>query len=427
MSTFPVASLLSHSHSPTLLVSNLPSPKMSSITLRRCAVDRKTGKTMYDALVEEARALGDSHLGAHGINSTFFRANPDAKGNIFYEKPDGAPFLASFIAEIGSEAQGTWMAAYPKKSPPAHKLPMNDGNSRSHRMVLALRCPTDAPPELRTMFRNGLATCDGIRAEDEKQEADSGQRFDVTEWIFCAEDAPDEDAVLLLRLYPTYEVPYSNSKDSSPSPRSPRKRFTKVSSTAELDQLPDDIVPDKDIPGPEISERRAELTQRDYTDKDGKLIAPEELYATLTEGTLVLVMLSLATYVITDQKSDKGTPLKDKKIYHVLVDRLKVLDRGDAEPWAPPVPVIPEARTYSPMTPQRRGRDDAADTAFNTFGTKLSPSLTKRPRRSGNGYTSAVRRHPPALFFVGSVPVGVGVVGVVANDDERPFVMAQAR
>ncbi|KAJ6568175.1 hypothetical protein B0H10DRAFT_2437702 [Mycena sp. CBHHK59/15] len=140
--------------------------------------------------------------------------------------------------------------------------------------------------------------------------------------------------------------------------------------------------------GPYFAHDKAEFTQRDYTDKDGKLIAPEELYATLTEGTLVLVMLSLATYVITDQKSDKGTPLKDKKIYHVLVDRLKVLDRGDAEPWAPPVPVIPEARTYFPMTPQRRGRDDAADTAFNTFGTKLSLSPTKRPRRSGNGYTS---------------------------------------
>ncbi|KAJ6608191.1 hypothetical protein B0H10DRAFT_2303572 [Mycena sp. CBHHK59/15] len=368
---------------------------MSSITLRRCAVDRKTGKTMYDALVEEARALGDSHLGAHGINSTFFRANPDAKGNIFYEKPD----ILSPKSDPRHKGPG-WPRIRRSLLRPTNLQPMNDGNSRSHRMVLALRYPTDAPPELRTMFRNGLATCHGIRAEDEKQEADSGQRFDVTEWIFCAEDAPDEDAVLLLRLYPTYEVPYSNSKDSSPSPRSPRKRFAKVSSTAELDQLPDDIVPDKDIPGPEISKCRvddkyppsklsdhrgpyfahdkAELTQRDYTDKDGKLIAPEEHYATLTEGTLVLVMLSLATYVITDQKSDKGTPLKDKKIYHVLVDRLKVLDRGDAEPWTPPVPVIPEASMYSPMTPQRRGRDDAADTAFNTFGTKLSPSPTKR-------------------------------------------------
>ncbi|KAJ6573741.1 hypothetical protein B0H10DRAFT_2104336, partial [Mycena sp. CBHHK59/15] len=62
-------------------------------------------------------------------------------------------------------------------------------------------------------------------------------------------------------------------------------------------------------------------------------------------------------------KSDKGTPLKDKKVYlHVLVDRLKVLDRGDAEPWAPP----------------RRGRDDAADTAFNTF----EPNCCRAPLKT---------------------------------------------
>ncbi|KAJ7765890.1 hypothetical protein DFH07DRAFT_1014444 [Mycena maculata] len=335
---------------------------MSSITLRRCTVDRKTGKTMYDVLVEEAQALGDSSLSAHGIDTTFFRANPDNKGNIFYQKVDGTPFVASFIAEVGSEAQGTWMAVYPKKSPPAHKLPMNDGNSKSHRMVLALRCPTSAPVELRTMFRNGLATCDGIRADDEKHEADSGENFDVTEWVLCGEDAQDEDAVLLLRLHPTYEVPPSSGKDL---PRSPRKRITKVDSAAQSDQVPDDIMADSDNMGPQITERRvsdkyppnklsdhrgpyfahekAQLTQRDYTDREGKLIAPEELYATLTEGTLVLVMVSLATYIIPGQKSDKGAPLQAKKIYHVLVDRLKVLDRGDAEPWDPPVPEIPEA------------------------------------------------------------------------------------
>jgi hypothetical protein len=27
-----------------------------------------------------------------------------------------------FVTEIGSEEQGTWMSAAPKKSPPAHKL-----------------------------------------------------------------------------------------------------------------------------------------------------------------------------------------------------------------------------------------------------------------------------------------------------------------
>ncbi|KAJ6612629.1 hypothetical protein B0H10DRAFT_2192374 [Mycena sp. CBHHK59/15] len=380
---------------------------MSSITLRRCTVDRKTGKTMYDVLAEEAQALGDSNLGAHEIDSTFFRASPDPKGNIFYQKSDGTPFVASFIAEIGSEGRGTWMAAYYKKSPPAHKLAMTDASSKSHRMVLALRCPTGAPPEICSMFRNGLAACDTIRGGDEIHEADNNERFDVTEWINGEEDARAEDMVLLVRLHPTYEVPYSSAKqESSPSSRTPRKRISKVGPAANPDDLPhsmDEVdmahsepterkIGDKYPPsklsdhwGPYFAHEKAELVQRDYTDKEGKLIAPEELYATLTEGTLVLVMVSLATYVIRDQKTEKGVPLPDKKIYHVLVDRLKVLDRGDVQPWNPPVPEMPEARVYSPMTPQRKARDDATDTAFNAFGLKSSPSPPKRARRAGTG------------------------------------------
>ncbi|KAJ6612936.1 hypothetical protein B0H10DRAFT_2277579 [Mycena sp. CBHHK59/15] len=367
---------------------------MSSITLRRCTVDQKTGKTMYDVLAEEAQALGDSNLGAHEIDSTFFRASPDPKGNIFYRKSDGTPFVASFIAEIGSEGQGTWMAAYYKKSPPAHKL-----------LKVSSHGPRPSLPHWRStrnrsMFRNGLAACDTIRGGDEIHEADNNERFDVTEWINGEEDARAEDMVLLVRLHPTYEVPYSSAKqESSPSSRTPRKRISKVGPAANPDDLPHSmdevdtahseptVPPSKhsDHWGPYFAHEKAELVQRDYTDKEGKLIAPEELYATLTEGTLVLVMVSLATYVIRDQKTEKGVPFPDKKIYHVLVDRLKVLDCGDAQPWNPPVPEMPEARVYSPLTPQRRARDDAADTAFNAFGLKSSPSPPKRARRAGTG------------------------------------------
>ncbi|KAJ6609743.1 hypothetical protein B0H10DRAFT_1954377 [Mycena sp. CBHHK59/15] len=42
---------------------------------------------MYDTFVEEAQA-------AHDINSTFFPAKPDQKGNIYYQKADGTPFVA---------------------------------------------------------------------------------------------------------------------------------------------------------------------------------------------------------------------------------------------------------------------------------------------------------------------------------------------
>ncbi|KAJ6618523.1 hypothetical protein B0H10DRAFT_2189507 [Mycena sp. CBHHK59/15] len=262
--------------------------------------------------------------------------------------------------KLDLKARGLGWLHITRNPPPAYKLPMTDASSKSHRMVLAL-C-------------NGLAACDTIRGGDETHEADNNERFDVTEWIIGEEDARAEDMVLL--------VPYSSAKqESSPSFRTPRKRISKVGPAANPDDLPHSM-DEVDTAGLKpTSSSNAELVQRDYMDKEGKLIAPEELYATLTEGTLVLVMVSLATYVLKDQKTEKGDPLPDKKIYHMLVDRLKVLDRGDAAPWNPPVPAVPEARLYSPMaSPQRRGRNDAADTAFNAFRSKSSPSPAKRRR-----------------------------------------------
>jgi hypothetical protein len=47
---------------------------------------------------------------------------------------------------------------------------------------------------------------------------------------------------------------------------------------------------------------------------ESKLIAPHELYQKLTEGTLVLVMLSFATYVITGQTTEAGRPIPNKKV-----------------------------------------------------------------------------------------------------------------
>jgi hypothetical protein len=41
---------------------------------------------------------------------------------------------------------------------------------------------------------------------------------------------------------------------------------------------------------------------------------PKELYATLTKGTIVPVVVSLATYVIKNQKTESGTLLTDKKV-----------------------------------------------------------------------------------------------------------------
>ncbi|KAJ6613266.1 hypothetical protein B0H10DRAFT_1951661 [Mycena sp. CBHHK59/15] len=112
------------------------------------------------------------------------------------------------------------------------------------------------------------------------------------------------------------------------------------------------------------------------------LIAHHELYRKIIEGTLVLVKVSLVTYIITGQITENGAPKPDRKVYHILVDQLKILDYGDGEPWNVLIPSLPERRYYSPMTPKRH-RDTAADDAFNNFGSRSSPSPAKRGRRAG--------------------------------------------
>ncbi|KAJ7495774.1 hypothetical protein B0H11DRAFT_2190345 [Mycena galericulata] len=112
---------------------------------------------------------------------------------------------------------------------------------------------------------------------------------------------------------------------------------------------------------------RTKLVQRDYKDTDGSLIAPHELYGKLTNGTLILVMVSLVTYVI---KEDGG---KNKKIYHALVEKLKILDHGEAKPWSPPIPAMPERRPFYTPSPKKRV---VANAAFDNFGS--SPSKKQR-------------------------------------------------
>jgi hypothetical protein len=78
-----------------------------------------------------------------------------------------------------------------------------------------------------------------------------------------------------------------------------------------------DKYPTSDLPdhaGRFFNHQSAELTQRPYFNIDGSLIAPSELYSTLTEGTLVLVNLTAVTYVMTGMTLDSGKPIPDKKV-----------------------------------------------------------------------------------------------------------------
>ncbi|KAJ7126303.1 hypothetical protein C8R44DRAFT_781561, partial [Mycena epipterygia] len=164
-------------------------------------------------------------------------------------------------------------------------------------MILALRCPTCAPDGLASMFQNAATVYDTLRAADEKLETDNSESFEITHCVECTGESVD-DIIVLARLEPTYEVPYVIDTPSSAS-HTPRRRVTKVGATANTTDSVADVemaalepkerkVGDTYPPsvlsnhrGPYFSHSKAVVTQRDYTDTDGSLIAPGELYNTL--------------------------------------------------------------------------------------------------------------------------------------------------
>ncbi|KAJ7687340.1 hypothetical protein B0H14DRAFT_3907374 [Mycena olivaceomarginata] len=358
---------------------------MSSVTLRRCAVIGKSNKTLYDGVLAQAEAHHKLQLANHTLSETFFPSKPDRRGNLYYEKADGTPFVASLVAEIASQEQGTYLSACPKSLPPPSKLPMTDDYVKSHRMVLALRCPSKAPAPLRKLFRNGTAKVDAIRGANEALEVSRGEKWNIIESIVCkeGEEDPADRIIVQARLHQTFEVPHDRDV-----PTTGRKRITieediteppttnDVENTPGADPKIDDHFPVSVLPeisGPCFELEKAKLVQRDYKDMEGNLISPADLNSKLTEGTLVLVMLKFATYIMKNRTRSLF------QVYHVLIDKLRILDHGDGEPFVASIPVAPETRF--PTTPTKRARDDAADSAFDSFASNATPSPAKRAKR----------------------------------------------
>ncbi|KAJ7669086.1 hypothetical protein B0H17DRAFT_1247092 [Mycena rosella] len=137
---------------------------------------------IYLVLTDAKPALGDSKLSAHEIDSTVFRAQPNHKGNVYYETSDGTACKLCGQVHCGDQfGCSTWITA--KNSPPVPKF-----------------------------------------------------KFEVTGWIACVEDERVKNIILLWRLhqtydvFPSYQLTLPNRYDSAYDPRTPRKKITNVNS-----------------------------------------------------------------------------------------------------------------------------------------------------------------------------------------------------
>jgi hypothetical protein len=84
-----------------------------------------------------------------------------------------------------------------------------------------------------------------------------------------------------------------------------------------------------------------------------------------------MAMVYLARYLSNSLAMLTFTQLSPRiQVYHLYVDKLRILDKGYGTAWQIRIPSFPVAGPSGPSTPspkKRKERDDAADNTFEAF------------------------------------------------------------
>ncbi|KAF8157748.1 hypothetical protein K438DRAFT_1986362 [Mycena galopus ATCC 62051] len=219
-------------------------------------------------------------------------------------------------------------------------------------------------------YKGFIGAVEEVFFQDKDHNDNAGHHYKLTPWA-CRSDGDDKKAfdTLILKLEPTY-IKATNQTMNNASPARERNRVSTSTEDTDMDvtsavrKIGDLYDPDMltEHRGPFFAHSsNIKLVQRDHRNINNQLIAPHELKKTLVEGTLFSAQITLHTYTFSSGNSAPN------KIYHIYVEKLKILDRGYGEPWDIPIPNLP---TPGP-SPQKKRRlddkDDTADDAFNAF------------------------------------------------------------
>ncbi|KAJ7797448.1 hypothetical protein B0H14DRAFT_2618938 [Mycena olivaceomarginata] len=150
-----------------------------------------------------------------------------------------------------------------------------------------------------------------------------------------------------------FQIPYTNSSASS-APHTPHHRITKVGlitgtseSALDIEMASPWTVEQKvgDTYPPSVLSNHRGPCFRSLISVCDYLAFPRHRCA-LIFGCQPASWSRAQACLVKDQKNDRGEPQTDRKVYYRIVDKLKVLDHGDAEPWDLDVPTMPECRAY---------------------------------------------------------------------------------
>ncbi|KAF8344843.1 hypothetical protein F5887DRAFT_917856 [Amanita rubescens] len=297
----------------------------------------------YNRLVDSLRNMGKRAM----VNLEYKREfERDMRNGFKMISTDDkqVPFTAWVFGEIAPRAVGTLHQASGNHyigRHPQYNLINDDTRVKD---AFMLKVPTDAPRDLMYLFDYQLTVLNSIRVDDEQLEQENQQNVEAVEWLRPSN--PDKAADLMcIYMGPKYIVASSTSTSSGAKRRgrSAKQQRIMVSAPAPVtDSSQSDTTPLTiptgpsevkigalydprlldDYGGPLFNHHQAKLVQRHIVDEDGNLTAPWLEYDKLRTGTVVLMRISLRTYSVPNNYTQK-------KFYQIYADRVKVLMRSD--------------------------------------------------------------------------------------------------
>ncbi|KAJ7024242.1 hypothetical protein C8F04DRAFT_969285 [Mycena alexandri] len=349
---------------------------------------------IYDKVADQVLEMGVDAFANIDYTKDYTRHVEDWSKNHRFMDRSGNELRTAVVGEILGPAMGTMLRAQGNYY--AHDgddfKPVDD--KAKIKDTIALGVPTQASVKMYNTFLNQVIGANQIVTANANEDTRNGRHPIVKNWSKAGIEGSDTHNVLMLTMLPKYgclpvipkrnPVVQSNLFPSIIDDEHPIYFLSSVVSALDI-KLGAFYEPSvlQDYGGSYFNHTKAKLVQLDVRNIKNELIPPWEFYEALRPGTLVLWLVSLHCFSMTD---DGGKERKERKVYQMNAHSIRVLSESDEL-------VEPRTRPIAPNSPERSVAalpKRAVASSFANFEVPVvvsTPAPDDSPGSAGSGAT----------------------------------------
>ncbi|KAJ6576492.1 hypothetical protein DFH09DRAFT_804372, partial [Mycena vulgaris] len=307
---------------------------------------------LYDSVAKQIQDMGPEALANLDYPDNITHAVEDWSGNHRYLDASGNELRVAIVGEVLGPASGTLLRAQGNHYARDGDRPVDD--TTKVKDVLALGIPTCATTRLYNTVLNQIICASQITDANTDEDKRKGSSPTIKNWTKASVEGRQQHDIMMVTMQPKYGAP---SAAGAPKPKRAAKRgldevdgidtapvksaspevavepgHVKIGAFYEPSLLPD-------FGGDYFDLVKSKLVQHDIRDTEANLIPPWKMYEALRPGTLVLVLVTLRCFSMSD---DGGKDRRQRKIYQMNAESIRILAELDefVEPRTRPMPPI---------------------------------------------------------------------------------------